>query len=279
MTATAKLRVRLLMGAGHVREWTCDAGDPLIHGLLSALPGASLDPGLPPDGLIQINAGAGQRLFITRSSLVAIEIDDIDPPPAAEPVPIIIHRDFLDAALAAELLADAIALEQEFSGATVFNAPDDFRQARVLHDFPKRWHVERALRVRMAQALRDLKLPQSPRGKMEIQLTASGDGNYYKPHSDSGAGEVSGRMCTFVYYLHRQPRPYGGGELRMFDRQPEKGGFVAAESFVDVEPEHNMLVLFPSEQRHEVRKVSVPSLQFGDGRFTINGWLHRAPKS
>jgi hypothetical protein len=54
----------------------------MVFGLVSALPGATLDPALPPDGLIQVEARNGQRLFLSRSSLVAMTIDRL---PAAAP--------------------------------------------------------------------------------------------------------------------------------------------------------------------------------------------------
>jgi Rps23 Pro-64 3,4-dihydroxylase Tpa1-like proline 4-hydroxylase len=36
-------------------------------------------------------------------------------------------------------------------------------------------------------------------------------------------------------------------------------------------------VFFPSQSEHEILPVRVPSRAFGDGRFTVNGWIHRAP--
>ena len=42
-------------------------------------------------------------------------------------------------------------------------------------------------------------------------------------------------------------------------------------------PIDNTLVLFPSDSYHEITKVAPASgetLPFGDGRFTVNGWIH-----
>ena len=67
--------IRLSLKGGHHWEFVCDEDDPMVFGLVSALPGATLDAALPPDGLIQVEARNGQRLFLSRSSLVALTIN------------------------------------------------------------------------------------------------------------------------------------------------------------------------------------------------------------
>ncbi len=47
--------------------------------------------------------------------------------------------------------------------------------------------------------------------------------------------------------------------------------------FRAIEPMDNSVVFFRSRYAlHEVMKVHCPSDDFGDGRFTINGWVHAA---
>jgi hypothetical protein len=75
--------IRLSLKGGHHWQFVCDEDDPMVFGLVSALPGAELDKSLPPDGLIQVEARNGQRLFLSRSSLVALTIDRL---PARAPV-------------------------------------------------------------------------------------------------------------------------------------------------------------------------------------------------
>jgi hypothetical protein len=62
---------------GHHWEFVCDEDDPMVFGLVSALPGAKLDASLPSDGLIQVEARNGQRFFLSRSSLVALTISRV----------------------------------------------------------------------------------------------------------------------------------------------------------------------------------------------------------
>ena len=66
------VKIRLWLQSGHVWEFCCDEDDDLLFGLMSALANSSTN--LSSDGLIQIEARTGERFFLTRSSLVAVEI-------------------------------------------------------------------------------------------------------------------------------------------------------------------------------------------------------------
>ena len=75
-----EVRVRLLLRGGHGWEFCCKDDDPIVFGLVSALPGADVGGNLPPDGLVQIETRTGERLFLTRSSLVSVEIVPVADP-------------------------------------------------------------------------------------------------------------------------------------------------------------------------------------------------------
>jgi Rps23 Pro-64 3,4-dihydroxylase Tpa1-like proline 4-hydroxylase len=111
--------------------------------------------------------------------------------------------------------------------------------------------------------------------EIELQLTASNDGEWFKPHRDSGHGPVRSRELTFVYYCHREPRAFAGGELLMFGPYDDASDPRAQERCISLSPAQNSIVFFPSHYLHEVRPVSCPSRQFAASRLTYNGWLHR----
>ncbi len=106
--------VRLSLRGGHHWEFVCDEDDPMVFGLVSALPGATLDASLPADGLIQVEARNGQRLFLSRSSLVALTIERLparavaalrgpvvsqeDAPAFLTSTPFVMHADVFDGA-------------------------------------------------------------------------------------------------------------------------------------------------------------------------------------
>ena len=109
--------VKVSLQGGHVWEFVCDEGDPMVLGLVSALPGASVDAALPPDGLIQVEARSGERMFLTRPSLVAVTITRLGPggdtavgearPGTTTPAPFTIVPDCFDAETFADLLSAA----------------------------------------------------------------------------------------------------------------------------------------------------------------------------
>lgn len=112
-----------------------------------------------------------------------------------------------------------------------------------------------------------------PLGKTEMEVTASGDGDFFTLHCDDGDEEYFSRLLTFVFYLHRRPRPFTGGALRVYDSRRSEKGYERAETFVELEPADNRLVVFPSDRYHEVCRVDCPGNAFADRRFTVNGWL------
>jgi Rps23 Pro-64 3,4-dihydroxylase Tpa1-like proline 4-hydroxylase len=114
-----------------------------------------------------------------------------------------------------------------------------------------------------------------PISRIESQTTASNHGDFFRCHSDNGAPEVATREVTFVYFFHREPKAFSGGELRIYDSAPESDGYPATSHCRPIVPEQNQLVLFPSGLSHEITSVECLSGQFADSRFTVNGWLHK----
>lgn len=115
-------------------------------------------------------------------------------------------------------------------------------------------------------------IPPFPVQKCELELAAHRDGCFYGPHIDthtgsSGAGLTGVRALTMVYYLHRQPQGFSGGELALYPFSPEAP--------LLLEPKDNRLVAFPSFARHEVRPISCPGDAWQDARFAINCWYWR----
>ncbi|MFD3663708.1 2OG-Fe(II) oxygenase [Streptomyces sp. NPDC058659] len=108
-------------------------------------------------------------------------------------------------------------------------------------------------------------------------LNVHNDGDFYRPHQDTSAAYAPRRLLTFVYYLHRTPRPFDGGELRVFDAalplHMEPTGDWEERSWRDWEPEHDSIVFFLPTAWHEVRPVVCPGRQHADSRFAVNGWL------
>jgi len=111
----------------------------------------------------------------------------------------------------------------------------------------------------------------------EYSLNVHNDGDFYGSHQDATAEFSPRRLLTFVYYLHRTPRPFTGGELRVFDAalplHTETAGNWQERTWRDWEPEHDSIVFFLPTVWHEVRPVACPSRRHPDSRFALNGWL------
>jgi hypothetical protein len=110
--------VSVSLEGGHTFDFICDEGDPVVAGLVSALPGASVDANLPADGLIQVRARSGERTFLTRQSLVAVSINQLGRTEAPlgkprrgalTPEPFVILPNCLSEAVIADLQAAADA--------------------------------------------------------------------------------------------------------------------------------------------------------------------------
>jgi SM-20-related protein len=179
---------------------------------------------------------------------------------------------------AERLLAYAVAAEGRFTetkvllaNATKANVDRSLRQSRVLRDLGP---FEGLLRTR-AQALQlmletEFGMSHKPPGEVEIELVAHGDGGFYRPHIDTftgdNASDGANRRLSLIYYVHRQPRRFSGGQLRLLSLG---GGQPLA-----IEPAHDTLLAFPSFMPHEVEPVLIPEAGFENCRFAVNIWLH-----
>lgn len=111
-------------------------------------------------------------------------------------------------------------------------------------------------------------------GRVELQLTSSGDGEFFRAHTDSDNGPVMSRRVTFVLFCHREPRAFAGGDLHLYGRDPETGDAVLEAPRV-IHPSQNRMVLFASDRLHEVMTVECPGGGLMQSRLTLNGWLHQ----
>src|SRR6185437_7892063 len=181
---------------------------------------------------------------------------------------------FLTPAEAAQLLAHAAAKEAAFAATEVGVAgrgrvDPSFRVSRGCRDLGEAGPLlEQRLRAIAPELTAELRVTPFEVSGVELQLVAHGDGAFYRRHIDTQtAADVQHmRALSGVYYAHREPKGFAGGALRLYAIGDER-------RFVDVEPVHNALVVFPAWAPHEVMPVSCPSGAFTDSRFAVNCWL------
>jgi Rps23 Pro-64 3,4-dihydroxylase Tpa1-like proline 4-hydroxylase len=154
------------------------------------------------------------------------------------------------------------------------------RISKVLRDLgPLRDHFQAKLWEISETLISILGLRPFTVGMVELELAAHMDGAHFAPHSDipigpgrkplggDGSGHFE-RLISCVYYFHREPKRFSGGELRL-----HRFGSEDEADMVDVEPVQNSLVAFPSWVTHEVRKVHCASNNFQSARYAVNCWI------
>jgi Rps23 Pro-64 3,4-dihydroxylase Tpa1-like proline 4-hydroxylase len=191
--------------------------------------------------------------------------------------PVVKIESFLSGAELAWLMDLVYASEAGFVPARVTDDKENYRRASMLgaSESLKQLFVKKITAL-MPEVMPQLRMGRFPLGAIDCQVTASGDGDYFKAHTDAGANETYKRQYTYVYYFHREPKGFAGGELRIYDDVIRNGKLAATDSYQIVEPRQNTMVFFQAAVMHEVMPVTVASRQFRDARFTVNGWIERA---
>ena len=193
------------------------------------------------------------------------------------------YRDFLAPAEHEALLEWAIASRERYEPARLTGHVIDPKRriAERLNDLgPHRAVIERRLKENLPDIFRRTGTRPFDVETFELEIAAHGDGAFFAHHSDipvgTGRKPLGGdktgkqdRLVSAVYYFHREPKRFSGGTLRLY----RLGDHQASGDFVELEPEQNSLVVFPSWVRHEVRRVSCPGCGFEDYRFAVNAWL------
>ena len=189
--------------------------------------------------------------------------------------------DLLTAAEHRRLLDHALSREADFAPSEVITeeAVDDqvvLRRSQTIFDLDEIWDLfERRLVRLLPHIRRELDIDWFDLGPIERQLTVHGDGDHFTFHVDNSGPEVAARVVSAVYYFNREPQGFSGGELRLFDTVDVDGRLEPADTFAEVVPTDNTLVVFPSDVPHEVRPVHVKGDDFADRRFTIVFWARR----
>ena len=187
--------------------------------------------------------------------------------------PYCVYQGFLEADAHDGLLAWAIANEAKFEPTTLGGEERVDASLRVslgVRDFELMKAIlhQRVLDF-VPTLIRDLRVTPFEPSEVTLELVAHNDGAFYTRHTDldlGGERSTSYRLLSAVYYFHAEPKAFSGGALRL-----EQFG----ADFVDVQPEQNTLLVFPSWAPHEVLPVSCPSRRFSDSRFAVNCWVHR----
>lgn len=198
-------------------------------------------------------------------------------PPGPRPVPFVRLTNFLTPVQQQRLWTQIPATRERFVPAQV-GTGDVRRETRTAWVASRR--IVRGVRPWFGPKLRSvlphvrarLRMEALHPSRVEMDVTVHLGGEFYRGHRDNSEEGNRPRKLSYVYYFHRQPRPFVGGDLLLYDTDLETSRATAA-AFTRIEPVHNSLVVFPSDAYHEITPVECDTRDFLDGRFTVNGWV------
>jgi SM-20-related protein len=243
--------------------------DPQSPGEIPKPPAAKNDPQSP---------GHGHETKVVATASVARAER-----PEKLPAQCVVLDEFLAPAELAALTRFTLEHESEFAASEVVSPTEEhgivnyeYRRSRVLMDLKEHQNLmlERIQAV-LPQVLAQLGMEKFQIAQVEAQITASNDGDYFHFHSDNGSDRVFSRHLTFVYFFHREPRQFEGGDLRIHDVRLQGDAYISEGSYQTIVPRQNQIVFFPCQLMHEITPLKCPSGLFSDSRFTLNGWLHQ----
>lgn len=199
---------------------------------------------------------------------------------------VFVKKDFLTKKELRGLIKYVLTHEADFTESTVIpdgtpegaNDPS-YRKSRVLYELGEYGvFIQDRLLALLPNVLRTFNREAFPISHIDVQITASNDGDFFKVHQDNSFVEpldVSLRELSFVHYFNSEPKAFTGGQLRFYESEDGEVESSVETPTRTITPRQNTLVFFPSSHNHEVLPVKCPSRKFKDSRFTVNGWFIR----
>jgi SM-20-related protein len=195
--------------------------------------------------------------------------------------PHVLYRNVLGPASVAALLDYVVLHQGRFRPAPVRNrgivqegVDRTRRDGLLLGDLgPLRAPIEAFVRRIARDALARLGLTEPVVEPREFEISSYGDGGHFAAHLDTTDLPDRVRILSCVYYFAGSPVRFHGGELRLHGFPGSSGE--GSPPIVDVVPETDTLIAFPSWLVHQILPVRVPSAAWADRRFAINCWIHR----
>ncbi|HKV79190.1 MAG TPA: 2OG-Fe(II) oxygenase [Candidatus Sulfotelmatobacter sp.] len=255
-----------------LRDAPSPSPQPQHPGSPKAVPSPPTAPSQP-----QHPGGSITRKVVSGSSVAAAER------PEVLRANCVVLDEFLSPQELEELTRFTMEHQADFQNSEVYSPSvekgvinDDFRRSRVLMELEEQQElILQRIKSVLPQVLERLGMEEFTIADVEAQITASNDGDFFHCHDDNGSEGVASRHLTFVYFFHREPRQFEGGELRIHDAHLADAGYISDGSYQTIVPQQNQIVFFPCELMHEITPVQCASQFFADSRFTLNGWLRR----
>ena len=100
-----------------------------------------------------------------------------------------------------------------------------------------------------------------------VDLAARPHGGFTRAHRDTGPRRYAQLRLNAIYFFHRQPLAFHGGDLLLYDTDIEAGRYNRF-AFSRMAPASNSLVVLPTSCYHEVTEVASRSNALADARLS-----------
>ena len=204
-----------------------------------------------------------------------------------EPVPVIIFHDFFPPEINEKILNEAIKNSEHFTESSIGDGKNKEYRNNLVCYYDNLYQQDRSKsfllsaldgKFRNDKDFREI-LSTCPypicdflmTTKHESQVSRYGDLEHYNWHQDRFANTI--RHITLVYYFHKEPKQWSGGEISFTDSPAYNGILVEKDPQIrTLIPENNMAVVFSSTALHRVHQTRSPK-DFASGRFSANVWI------
>jgi len=272
--------VTILLTGGHQKTIKLAPSDPSLARLLEVI--ARKDDPILRRTLFNLASDDGDgSLVFAASDVVALSAQpaisiDLERQNPEVIFPRVVRDAYLPERKVEELLRFVQKRAAGFRRSKVTSNDPAARRSLVLYEPAKISEMFRErIKRDLPSVLEQLRIPSFQIDEIECQVTAHNGGHFFRKHNDAGDAGTSARIVTFVYYFFREPRRFEGGSLRFYKGILEDGVFRAGGFEADFEPASNTMLFFPSACFHEVLPIKSRRGKFGDGRFTVNGWVRK----
>ena len=279
------VQVIVMMTGGHQYELSLTRDAPLLQELFQALSNRGKNRGKE---VIRIPSEEdGSCLYIPRDAIAAIatippipvQSLNLQPPtPQPEPTPpppqqliestVVQLDNVLKPPEYQQLMATVFPQEGAASSGIQLPTPESFALSRevLLH----------RVQMMLPDVLIQLGLEGFPLRAMEAEEIPNHATEGQGISSDGNSPETALRVLNFCYFFYQTPKPFTGGEVRVYDSQMVNNQVTVAPSYKTVEPRQNSIVFFLTSNAYEVLPVHPNSPAFGDRCFRVRGWMRRS---
>lgn len=280
-----RVQVIVMMTGGHQYELSLTRDEPLLKELFQALSNRGKNGGKEVFKIT--NEEDDSCLYIPRDAIAAIatvppisvqsmNLQPLSPQPEPSPQQpqqriesgIVQLDNFLKPAEYQQLMETIFPQEGTASSGIQLPTPESFARSRevLLH----------RVQMMLPDVLIQLGLEGFPLTEMEAEEIPNHATEGQGISSDGNNPETALRVLNFMYFFYQTPKPFTGGEVRVYDSQLVNHQVSAAQSYKTVEPRQNSIVFFLTSNAYEVLRVYPNSPAFRDRCFRVKGWMRRS---